>query len=181
MNPDTWPMIPHAVMPGTVLEENGLKITAFEADHPPIVPAYGYRFDYKGRSAVVTGDTKYNPRIAEASSGADVVVCEAIARPIVKALEDASRESGNERRAAIMHDIQDYHIAPDEAARLANEAHARLLVLYHLLPAPDGVLARRLFARGIDDVRPGGWTIAEDGSLYTLPIGSDVVEAGTVR
>ena len=78
MNPDTWPMIPHAVGPGTVLEENSLKITAFEADHPPIVPAYGYRFDYKGRSVVVTGDTKYNPRIAQASAGADVMC----ARPI---------------------------------------------------------------------------------------------------
>jgi len=181
MDPGTWPMVAHPVGLGTILEENGLKITAIEADHPPIVPAYAYRFDYKGRSVVITGDTKYNRRIAEASSGVDVIVCEAIARPIVKALEDASRAGGSERRAAIMHDIQDYHIAPEEAARLANEAHARLLVLYHLLPAPDGALARRVFASGIDDVRSEGWTIAADGSLYTLPAGSDAVETKTIR
>jgi len=28
-----------------VLEEDGLRITAFPVDHRPIVPAYGYRFD----------------------------------------------------------------------------------------------------------------------------------------
>src|SRR5271154_5683521 len=39
----------------TVLDENGLKVTAFTVDHTPVAPAYGYRFDYKGRSVVVSG------------------------------------------------------------------------------------------------------------------------------
>jgi hypothetical protein len=50
-------------------------------------------------------------------------------------------------------------------ARGANEAGVGLLVFYHLLPAPDGFLMRRLFAAGVEAIRPGGWTIAEDGSL----------------
>jgi len=79
-----------------------------------------------------------------------------------------------------MHDIEDYHITPEQAASIANEAHAKLLVFYHLLPAPDGALARRVFGRGIDDARRGDWTIADDGSLYELPIGSDAVRIGTV-
>ncbi len=66
MPPANWKMEPLAVKietpPGasscaggsaTVLEENGLKITAFTVDHRPVAPAYGYRFDYKGRSVVV--------------------------------------------------------------------------------------------------------------------------------
>ena len=180
MPPETWPMAAHPVSPGPVLVEGELRITAFEADHPPIVPAYGYRFDYKGRSVVVTGDTRYHPRLVQAASGADVLVCEAIARPMVKALEEASRAGGSERRAAIMHDIQDYHIAPEEAARLANEANVRLLVLYHLLPAPDGFLPRQMFAGDMRDVRADGWTLAEDGSLYTLPTGTDEVKIGSM-
>src|SRR6266404_2289798 len=36
--------------PAVVLDEDGLKITAFPVDHRPIVPAYGYRFDYRGRT-----------------------------------------------------------------------------------------------------------------------------------
>lgn len=79
-----------------------------------------------------------------------------------------------------MHDIEDYHLTTDQAAKVANDAHVRLLVFYHLLPAPDGVLARRVFGRGVDDTRNGDWTIADDGSLYTMPIGSDAVQIGRV-
>ncbi len=45
-----------------VLEEDGLKVTAFVVDHSPVEPAVGYRFDYKGRSAVISGDTDLLPR-----------------------------------------------------------------------------------------------------------------------
>ena len=45
------------IEPGVIHNENGLKITAFEVDHFPIKPAFGYRFDYEGRSVVVSGDT----------------------------------------------------------------------------------------------------------------------------
>jgi ribonuclease Z len=45
---------------------------------------------------------------------------------------------------------------------------------------PDGILARRLFGRGLDEVRRGSWTLADDGSLYTLPIGSESVEIGSI-
>jgi ribonuclease Z len=33
-------------------------------NHDPVVPAYAYRFDYRGRSVVVTGDLKYHPPLA---------------------------------------------------------------------------------------------------------------------
>jgi ribonuclease Z len=53
-------------------------------------------------------------------------------------------------------------------------------VFYQLLPAPDGVLPRRLFATGIDEARRGDWTFADDGSVYTLPLGSSVVRIGVM-
>ena len=58
-----------------------------------------------------------------------------------------------------------------------------LLVLgvYHLLLAPDDVLTKSVFANGVAAVRQGAWTIADDGSLYTLPLGSDIVQRGRVR
>jgi hypothetical protein len=61
---------------------------------------------------------------------------------------------------------------------MANEARVKLLVFYHLLPAPDGFIPRSVFAQGVDQVRKSDWVIAEDGSLYTLPIGSDEVRIG---
>jgi hypothetical protein len=56
----------------------------------------------------------------------------------------------------------------------------KLLDFYHLLPAPDGLLTRRLFAQGVGAIRPGAWTIAEDGSLYTLPLGTVEVRSATI-
>jgi hypothetical protein len=39
---------------------------------------------------------------------------------------------------------------------------------------------RRLFASGVNAVRRDGWTIADDGSLYTLPFGSSAIEVGRI-
>jgi hypothetical protein len=49
------------------------------------------------------------------------------------------------------------------------------------VPSPDGLLAKGVFGNGVDDVRKGAWTIADDGSLYTLPLGSDAVQTSRVR
>jgi ribonuclease Z len=192
MPPDTWGLDANVVTldgpetaalsrTGLVLEENGLKITAIEVNHEPIRPAYAYRFDYKGRSVVVSGDLKYHPPLADAARGADILVIEGISRPMVKALQRGSEAAERDRQAAIMHDIQDYHIDPAEAADLANRAGVKLLAFYHLLPSPDNFLARRLFASDVKKVRQGDWTIADDGSLFTLPVGSSDVRIGRVE
>jgi ribonuclease Z len=187
----TWGMTAHLVVldgpetdalsrTGLVFDDGTLKVTAIEVDHTPIRPAYAYRFDYKGRSVVITGDLKKHPPLAAAARGADILISEAIARPMVEALQNASTTNGNERTATIMHDIQDYHISPLEAAEIANEAGVKLLAFFHLLPAPDQFLTRRLFGQSISGVRRGDWVLAEDGSLYTLPVGSQEVRIGRV-
>jgi ribonuclease Z len=192
MPADTWPLVPRPITlgessgaegprTGVVLEEGPLRITAIEVNHAPVTPAYAYRFDYKGRSIVVSGDLKYEARLAEAIRGADILVIEAIARPMVETLEHGATAAGRDRQAAIFHDIQDYHIDPAETARLANAAEVRHLLLTHLLPAPDTALARRLFARDLEGVRRGGWSLADDGTLGTLPLGSKDVRMGRVN
>jgi ribonuclease Z len=45
------------------LEEGGLRVTAFAVNHAPVEPSYGYRFDYGGRSVVVSGDTVKIPAL----------------------------------------------------------------------------------------------------------------------
>lgn len=161
-------------------DDGALRITAIEVDHAPIEPAYAYRFDYRGRSVVITGDMKFHPPLTRAAAGADLLVSEAISRTMTRALERAADQAHRASTTAIMHDVQDYHISPEEAARTANDAGVGLLVFYHLLPAPDSWLTRRLFAQGVDAVRPAAWTIADDGSLYTLPLGSRDVRIGTI-
>jgi ribonuclease Z len=187
----TWGLVAHTIelegeptaakdRTGLVLDQGGLRITAIEVDHTPIEPAYAFRFDYEGRSAVISGDLKDHPPLAAASAGADLLVSEAIATRMTRSLGSAARASGNDRTATVMHDIEDYHVTPEQAARLANDAGVRLLVFYHLLPAPDGFLPRRLFSSGVDASRRGDWTIADDGSLYTLPLESREISIGRI-
>lgn len=191
MPPETWPMVAApVVMAGAetpakdrssvVLREGDLTVTAFEVDHAPIAPAYAYRFDYKGRSVLITGDLKYHAPLIKAARGVDVMVSEAIAVGMTRALAEGATAGGRSRAAKILHDIEDYHITPEQAAQIANEAGVKLLVFYHLLPAPDGRLPRSVFTQGVDEVRRGEWTMADDGSLYTMPIGSKEVTRGAV-
>jgi ribonuclease Z len=186
-----WPLVAHTVLmaggdaprigeTAIVLEQDGLRITAVVVDHSPIRPAYAYRFDYRGRSAFITGDLKFHPSLASAAKGVDLFLSEAIATSMTRALGEGAKSAGRAGAAAVLHDIEDYHITPEEAAAAANGAGASLLAFYHLLPAPDNALARQVFGHGVDQRRQGDWTIAEDGSLYTMPIGSKDVRIGHV-
>jgi len=48
------------------------------------------------------------------------LISEAIAVNMTRALGKAARSAGREGTAAIMHDIGDYHITPEQASRIAN-------------------------------------------------------------
>ena len=167
--------------PAVVLDEDGLKITAFPVDHRPIVPAYGYRFDYRGRSVVVSGDTAKSPSLVAAARGADVLVHEAQANHLIAMIGDAAAAAGRTRVAKIMHDIPSYHTSPVQAAEVANEAGVRLLVLYHLNPPPPNRFAERVFVRGVAAVRPDHWVLGDDGTLVELPFGSSAVEVRSLE
>ncbi|MCC6765204.1 MAG: MBL fold metallo-hydrolase [Deltaproteobacteria bacterium] len=172
---------PPGAKPVTVLEEGGLVVTAFPVNHEPATPAYGYRFDYRGRSVVVSGDTAKSPALIAAAHGADVLVHEAQANHLIAMIGEAAAGAGRDRVARIMRDIPSYHATPVEAAESANEAGVRLLVMYHLNPPPPNALVAKVFLRGVADVRPEGWILGDDGTLVTLPAASNEVVVGVVR
>lgn len=161
--------------PTVVYDGDGLRITAFAVIHDPVRPAYGYRFDYRGRSAVVSGDTVKDADLIEAARGADVLVHEAQANHLVAMIGEASAAAGRPRIAKVMGDIPSYHTTPVEAAEVANEAGVELLVLYHLTPPPPARLVERIFTRGVSAVRPDGWLLADDGLLVELPVDGETV------
>lgn len=166
---------------GTViLEENGLVVRAFLVDHAPIAPAVGYRFDYKGRSVVVSGDTVPAPSLVAASKGADVLFHEAQANFIVKIIEEEMAAVGQAQYSKLMSDIPDYHTSPVDAAQVANDAEVGLLVLYHLTPPPPNPVVERIFVRGVSDVRPNGVVMSRDGLIVTLPAGSKEIDTGYI-
>jgi ribonuclease Z len=158
------------------LDANGLKVTAIKVHHDPVKPAYGYRFDYDGRSITISGDTAYYEPLAVAAHGTDVLVHEAQSAELVALLGDALTKAGQDRFAKIMHDIPSYHTTPIDAARIANEAQAKLLVFSHINPPLPNWIARRAFLRGVSAVRLDGWVLGYDGMLIRLPGHSDMIE-----
>jgi ribonuclease Z len=163
-----------------VHDADGLRITAFLVGHAPISPAVGYRFDWRGRSVVVSGDTVKSANLISAARDADLLVHEAQANHLVAILQEISATS-RPRASKVLGDIPDYHTSPVQAAEVANEAGVALLVLSHLTPPPPNALVERIFVRGVDDVRPSGWLMADDGMLFTLPPDSDVIERSTLE
>lgn len=175
------PIAGGAAEPTVILEEAGLTITMFPVDHRPVRPAVGYRFDYAGRSLVVSGDTVASPTLTAVSRAADVLVHEAQANHLVAKIGAAAAANGRTRVAKIMADIPDYHTSPVDAAKIANEAGVALLVLSHLTPPPPTKLLEPVYVRGISEVRKEGWTLGEDGLLIELPKGSDSISIRSIN
>lgn len=161
--------------PIVVLEDKGLKITAFRVDHAPIDPAVGYRFDYKGRSVVITGDTKKTPSVAAMSKGADLLIHEALQPKLVKVLEDEFAQRGIANTAQIMRDILNYHTTPEEAAAQAAAAGVKELVFNHIVPPLPFRYAYPAFVGDAAQFFNGPMTVGEDGMLFSLPAGSTTI------
>jgi ribonuclease Z len=159
-----------------VLEEDGLKVTAFKVDHSPISPAIGYKFEYGGRSVVISGDTVASDSVLDQARGADVLVHEVLQTKIIKRFEAGAKERGLSGIAKIMHDIPDYHTTPEEAAALASEAGVKYLLFYHVVPPLPKFFDKALLGDARDHF-DGPIKVGQDGWTVSLPRDSDKVEA----
>jgi ribonuclease Z len=108
---------------GVVYSHNGMTISAFEVDHGgEELPAFGYRIDYRGRSAVLSGDTTFNENLIDHAHGADLVVHE------VTAVSGTAAES-----AAQLKRIGSNHTTPEQAGEVFARIKPKLAVYNHLL------------------------------------------------
>lgn len=158
-----------------VLDANGLKVTAFLVNHAPIEPAVGYRFDYQGRSVVISGDTVKSANLQKFAIGADLLLHEALNPELVGILTQGAAQAGAANIEQITKDILNYHTTPVEAAQIAQAAGVKHLVLYHVVPALPLRPLERMFVKGVADAFDGGVTVARDGTWVRLsPGGKDV-------
>ena len=90
-----------------------------------IKPAYGYRFEYGGRAAVLSSDTRYNKNVIKHGTGADLLIHEvAAARP------ELMKEAHIQR-------IVGHHTTPREAGQVFTAAKPKLAVYTHLVLPGD--------------------------------------------
>jgi ribonuclease Z len=105
---------------GVVYEKDGVRVTAFEVNHgDEIKPAYGYRVDYKARSIVISGDTRFNENVIKYGTGANVLVHEVAAVP-PELLKDQQVQR-----------VMAHHTSPREAGTVFTRAHPKLAVYTH--------------------------------------------------
>lgn len=115
------------------------RLSFAEANHS--VPNIATRVDVGGHSLVYTGDTGPSPTVADLTTGADVLVCEATYQ------EDTRDESFP------------FHLSAREAGAMAEGAGVDLLILTHLRSSLDVdqsvAEARHSFRGGVVTAQPG--------------------------
>ncbi|HXA38670.1 MAG TPA: MBL fold metallo-hydrolase [Phenylobacterium sp.] len=161
-----------------VWSQDGLTVTAIVVHHNPVTPAYGYRFDYKGRSVVVSGDTIKWPPLAAAAKGADVLIHEAQNADMTRQMSQGLAMMGNPRMSSIMADTLSYHTTPVEAADIARMAGVKRLVLYHITQAGLPMFTPEAFTKGMDAGGPLDWRISKDGMTIELPANGQEIRFG---
>ncbi len=67
-------LIAHDLPPGVVFDRDGVRVEAFEVDHGAVKPAHGYRIQYGGHSAVLSGDTRLSENLIAHAQNADVII-----------------------------------------------------------------------------------------------------------
>jgi ribonuclease Z len=101
-----------------------VKVTAFEVDHAPITPAFGYRIDYAGRSVVLSGDTRVSENLIKYAQGVDVLVHEVAAPDTFQRLGYSA-----ERTKAVI----DHHVTPEQAGDIFTRTKPKLAVYSHIV------------------------------------------------
>lgn len=114
----------HIVHEGVVYDDGTVKVTAFAVDHRPVPYAFGYRFESKGTTVVVSGDTRPTPNLVKFAKHADILVLEAY---LPEYFEKVDKPDVAAR-------LEHYHTSADEAGVLAQQAGVKTLVLTHLIP-----------------------------------------------
>jgi len=115
---------------GVVFDQNGVKVRAFPVDHAEAKPAYGYRVDYKGRSVVLSGDTRPVPSLYHYGKDVDVIIHEVIPPALIVLLKKLYPPE-------IVQKIIDHHTTAEQVGKLLSITQPKLAVYSHYYSTPD--------------------------------------------
>lgn len=124
-NPEGVVLLAEDIGESVVYDQGGVKVTAFEVDHRPVKPAFGYRVDFGGRSVVLSGDTRVSENLSRYAQGVDLLIHEVIS-PAAFARSGAPPERV---RGVVAH-----HTTAEQAGEIFARAKPRLAVFSHIVP-----------------------------------------------
>ncbi len=110
----------HEILPGVIYKDPNVTVTAFAVHHGKWAHAYGYRFETKDRTIVISGDTSPDATVVQNCHGCDVLIHEVY----TQASFDKISPEWKQYRLA-------YHTSSKELAEIATRAKPQLLILYH--------------------------------------------------
>ena len=141
----TEPAYPFTVVelaPGEALDlGDGVRLEARKVPHTP--ESVAYSVEHGRRRVVYTGDTGFDPGLAEWASGCDVLLCEC-SLPTEMAIPT--------------------HLTPEQCGALAAAALPKHLVLTHFYPPVERVDVRAIVGAHY----AGPITLASDGSTFEI-------------
>jgi ribonuclease Z len=123
VDPPGFTVTAHDVKPGEIYRDDAVRVIAFAVQHGAWKHAYGYRFEARDRTIVISGDTTYSESLIAASKGCDILVHEVYSQ---KGWEKRTPDWRKYHAA--------YHTSAPDVGRVAAQVRPRKLVLYHLLP-----------------------------------------------
>jgi len=103
-----------------VYRDENVTVSAIPVHHGIWKEAFGYKFETKDRTIVISGDTSPTDTIVKACDGCDVLVHE-VYNPHGKELHDPHWQEY----------FHTFHTSPEELGDIARRAHPKLLVVYH--------------------------------------------------
>lgn len=133
----------HEIRPGTVYEQDGVRVTAIPVLHGTWKEAYGFRFDTATRSITISGDTRPCEALVKAAQGTEVLIHEVYPQ---KSATPEDRSGGD----LWPQYLREFHTSARELGALAARINPRLLILYHVVgKVSDEEL--------VNEVRTGGF------------------------
>ena len=125
-------MCPSDVAPFEVFRDDAVSVTATLVQHPPIAPAFAFRFDTEQGSVTISGDTAPCANLTRLARGTTLLLHEAMDFGwVTESFGSSPRDTD---RARLAHHRRS-HTSPEDAGTIASTAEAGALALHHLGPA----------------------------------------------
>lgn len=114
---------------GVVLEDQGVKVTAFTVDHGSVKPAYGYKLEYNSCSVVLSGDTTTTEALYKYGKDADILMLEVMSPALINYLQTHFSKEQAQR-------IISNHLSAAQAADIFFQSKPKMAVYYHTRNEP---------------------------------------------
>ena len=142
---------------GAVMSDSNVTVKSTLVEHPPVVPAFAYRFDARDRSIVISGDTSPSQNLVTLAAGADVLVHSVMYPAAIDRLVARVPNA-----AALKASILAHQTSAEDAGRIAQEAGVKTLVLSHFVPPDDPELTDAMWLEAARRHFRGTVTVGRD-------------------